>query len=190
MRFLRTDRSKPPQWQFHLYIALFLVIAVPFAWIAFNSWRWLGPTEATAARYRAAPLCADGPEPGCRATVPGTIERAEIRGWPRTMRRQFLTVRFPETIREVEMPREASGRNPQPYPAFQPGTVVTAEWWEDRVVALAAGAVVERTRAHPEEVVAGLREGRAIPGGFVVVLLAAAGFMWWVSRLPARHWEG
>ncbi|MDP9373741.1 MAG: hypothetical protein M3Q65_15070 [Chloroflexota bacterium] len=74
--------------------------------------------------------------------------------------RQWVVVRFPATVQEIALPRSVRRRVDVPvpvfqanlpYPAFQPGAAITAEWWEGRVVALMAGAVREQTLAHPEQ---------------------------------------
>ena len=186
---MSAKRRKPPQWQFHLIMAVGVAMAVVFAVVVVNNWRRIGPADAAVARYQAAPRCATGPDPGCRAEVPGTIERAEVRRVSRGTRRQWLAVRFPEAVREVELPRNLAGRKAQPYGAFQPGTSVTAEWWEDWVVTLAAGEVGEPTRAHPEQVAARRRENREAGLVMAAAFLGVAAFAWWVSRWPASLWE-
>ncbi len=185
----QTEHAKLPLWPFRLVMAILLFLVAILIWAVVDNVRRLGRAEAAYARYRAAPACLGRPAPGCRATVEGTVERAEIRRVSQRSFRQFLTVQLPGSSQEVEMPRGIINPNAQPYPAFQPRAPVTGEVWDGRVVLLRAGAVVEQTRAHPEGVVERLRGGRITFVGVLALFLATAGLVWWVSRQATRHRE-
>ncbi len=157
---MRATRSRPSPWPFVPALAACVVFGVFCAAWGIDSWRQIGPAEAAVGDYQAAPPCADAPAPGCRAVVAGTIERAELRRVARSTNRQWVVVRSPATVQEIELPRSIRRRvdvpDPVfqanlPYPAFRAGAAVTAEWWEGRVVTLMAGTVREQTVAHPEQ---------------------------------------
>lgn len=180
-------RSRSSPWRWLPAIAACVVASASLAYWGIDNWRQITPADEGVARYRVAPPCPAGPAPGCRAAIEGTIERADIRRVTRRTRRQWLTVRFPATVREIEMPRNVNRRDTSPYPALQMGTTVTAEWWEEQVVTLTVGGVVERTQAHPGQAISRLRNSRDTALLFIAFLLPLTGLLWWLSRREASY---
>ncbi len=189
---MRANRSRPSPWAYVPALAACVVFGVLCAAWGIDSWRRIGPAEAAVARYQAAPPCAGGPALGCRAAVPGVIERAELRRVAGRTHRQWVVVRFPAAVQEIELPRNVRRQADLPYPAFRAGATVTAEWWEGRVVTLTVGAVREQTVAHPEQRAYGRRNSRdtaLVLLGFIslMALLPFTGLLWSRSRRRARQ---
>lgn len=171
-------------WLPPLLVAVVTVLGMAIWGI--DSWRHIGPAAALAARYDAAPPCAGDPAPDCRATVPGTIVRAETRATGLRSWTRLLTVQFPGTVRAITMPQLSRVPRDAVYPAFQPGGHVTAEWYGDRVVRLATAATDVSTEDNPDHGLSRARNSRDIAALFVALVLPFVGLFGWLLRRQPR----